>query len=251
MTRAQASTANAARTICEHRRAKPDYLAQFALQEKYGIFSCTNNLPKMQQAIETKIISRIYGMGRGWAFSQADFADLGTRSAIDSALHRREREGVIRRVICGIYDYPRHSKVLKGATRPNIDQVAYALARKFGWPIQPDGATAQNLLGLSTQVPARAVYLSDGPNRSYTVDRTKLAFEHTALKEAGFKLTESRLIVQALKAFGEGRITHKIITQIRERFDSTLRQQILHDTRTATGWVFAAIQEIAKEDING
>jgi hypothetical protein len=122
---------------------------------------------------------------------------------------------------------------------------------KFAWRIQPDGATAQNLLGLSTQVPARVVYLSDGPDRSYTVGRTKLAFEHTALKEAGFKLRESRLIVQALKAFGEGRITAKVITQIRRQFDAPLRQQILHDSKTATGWVYAAIQKIAKEATNG
>jgi Family of unknown function (DUF6088) len=205
----------------------------------------------MQQAIEKRIISRIYGNGRGWAFSQADFADLGARSTIDSALYRREREGIIRRVIRGVYDYPRTSKALGGAMSPNIDQVAHALARKFAWRIQPDGATAQNLLGLSTQVPARVVYLSDGPDRSYTVGRTKLAFEHTALKEAGFKLRESRLIVQALKAFGEGRITPKVVTQIRRQFDSPLRQQILHDTKTATGWVYAAIQEIAKEGTNG
>src|SRR6202795_981536 len=169
----------------------------------------------MQQVIEQKILSRIYGNGRGWAFSQADFADLGVRSSIDSALYRRESEGVIRRVIRGIYDCPRHSKALGGPISPNIDQVAHALARKFAWRIQPDGATAQNLHGLSTQVPARAVYLSDGPDRSYTVGRTKLDFEHTALKEAGFKLPESRLIVQALKAYGENRITRKIIAKVR------------------------------------
>ncbi len=221
------------------------------MQEKYGIFSCRNGHKIIQQAIEQKILSRIYGNGRGWAFSQMDFADLGARSTIDSALHRRQREGLIRRVIRGIYDYPRQSKALGGPTSPNIDQVAHALARKFAWRIQPDGATAQNLLGLSTQVPARAVYLSDGPDRSYTLGRTKLAFEHTALKEAGFKLPESRLIVQALKAFGEGRITPQVITRIRGQFDPALRQRILLDTKTATGWVYAAIQGIAKEGANG
>jgi hypothetical protein len=205
----------------------------------------------MQQIIEQKILSRIYGNGRGWAFSQADFADLGPRPTIDSALHRREREGVIRRVIRGIYDYPRHSKALRGLVSPDIDQVAQALARKFAWRIQPDGATAQNLLGLSTQVPARVVYLSDGPDRSYTVGKTSLTFEHTALKEAGFKLPESRVIVQALKAYSEQRITPRVIAQIRKKFDQALRQRILLDTKTATGWVYAAIQQIAKEDSNG
>ena len=205
----------------------------------------------MTQSIEDKLVSRIYGNGRGWAFSQADFADLGSRSAIDLALHRRERGGGIRRVIRGIYDYPRQRQALRGPVTPDIDQVAHALARKFAWRIQPDGATAQNLLGLSTQVPARVVYLSDGPDRSYTVGKTSLAFEHTALKEAGFKLPESRLIVQALKAYGENRITPKIIAQVRKKFNPALRQRILVDTKTATGWVYAAIQQIAKEDSNG
>jgi hypothetical protein len=205
----------------------------------------------MQQIAEQQILSRIYGNGRGWAFSQADFADLAPRPTIDSALHRREREGVIRRVIRGIYDYPRQSKVLHGPVSADIDQVAHALARKFAWRIQPDGATAQNLLGLSTQVPAKVIYLSDGPDRGYTLGKTSLAFEHTALKEAGFKLPESRLIVQALKAFGEDRITPKIIGQIRKKFDPALRQRVLIDTKTATGWVYAAIQQIAKEDSNG
>jgi len=202
----------------------------------------------MAQTIEQKIISRIYGHGRGWAFSQADFPDLGTRTTIDSCLHRLAKQTTVRRVIRGVYDYPRFSELLQQTVAPDIDQVALALARKFAWRIQPDGATAQNLLGLSTQVPARVVYLSDGPNRSYAVGKTKLAFEHAALKEAVFKLPESRLIVQALKAYGEGRTTPKLIAQIRQKFDSALRRKILRDTKTATGWVYAAIQEIAKEE---
>jgi Family of unknown function (DUF6088) len=202
----------------------------------------------MTQPIEEKLISRVYGHGRGWAFSQADFPDLGTRTAIDSSLHRLEKQTIIRRVIRGVYDYPRFSDLLQQTVAPDIDQVAQALARKFAWRIQPDGATAQNLLGLSTQVPASVIYLSDGPNRSYIVGRTKLAFEHTALKEAVFKLPESRLVVQALKAYGERRITPKLIAQIRKKFAPALRKKILHDTKTATGWVYVAIQEIAKEE---
>lgn len=205
----------------------------------------------MGQAIEEKVVSRIYGNGRGWAFSQSDFADLGSRSAIDIALHRREKQHLIRRVLRGIYDYPRYSRMLESNVSPDVDQVANALARKFGWRIQPDGATAQNLLGLSTQVPARILYMSDGPARSYKVGKTSLAFEHTALKEAGFKLPESRLVVQALKSLGEERISSEIVSRLRERFDATLRSKILLDTKTATGWVYATIQELAKESSDG
>jgi hypothetical protein len=166
---------------------------------------------------------------------------------VDSSLFRLEKEGVIRRVIRGVYDYPRYSELLKKTVVPDIDQVANALARKFGWRIQPDGATAQNLLGLSTQVPARIVYLSDGPDRSYAVGNQTLAFEHTALKESVFKLAQSRLVVQALKSLGEERISPKVVSKIREQLDPALRRKILLDTKTSTGWVYAAIQEIARE----
>lgn len=109
---------------------------------------------------------------------------------------------------------------------------------------------AQNLLGLSTQVPARVVYLSDGPDRTYRIGKTTLVFEHTALKEAGFKLRESGLIVQALKSLGRNRITPEVIAALRKRVPRSLRPKLLIDTRTATGWVHAAIQRIAEEGVD-
>ena len=187
----------------------------------------------------------------GWVFSQHDFTGLTRRSAIDLALHRLVRKGEIRRVVRGLYDYPRFSALLNQELSPNIDQTAQALARKFGWRIQPSGPTAQNLLGLSTQVPARIVYLSDGPDRSYRIGNTALVFEHTALKEAGFKRPESGLIVQALKSSGQDRVTPDIIAKIRRWLDPKLREKILADTKTATGWVYAAIQQICKEVSHG
>ena len=104
----------------------------------------------MRQTVENKAKYRIRGTGGGWAFSPRDFLDLGGRPTVDSALHRLEKRGEIRRGIRGIYDYPRFSKLLDQHLSPDIDQVARALARKFRWRIQPSGATALNFLGLST-----------------------------------------------------------------------------------------------------
>ena len=140
---------------------------------------------------------------------------------------------------------------MKQQLSPEIDQVARALARKFRWRIQPSGATALNLLGLSTQVPSRAVYLSDGPDRNYKIGSTSLVFEHTALKEAGFNLRESGLIVQALKSLGQERITPEVISKIRAWLPASLRSKILQDTKTATGWVYAAIQQVVQEEQHG
>lgn len=118
-------------------------------------FFLQERILKSRQVIDDAIISRVYGHGRGWAFSQADFADLAARSTIDSA-PSREREGVIRRVIRGIYDYPRHSRLIGGPVSPSIDQFASALARKFGWRIQPNGATAEDRCDLFSEVTGSA-----------------------------------------------------------------------------------------------
>ena len=205
----------------------------------------------MIQTIENKITYRIRGAGGGWAFSPRDFLDLGGRPTVDSALHRLEKRGEIRRVIRGVYDYPRFSKLLNQHLSPDIDQVVRALARKFRWRIQPSGATALNFIGLSTQVPARTVYLSDGPDRAYQVGNTALVFEHTALKESAVKLRESGLIVQALKSLGQERITPEIIAKIRDWLPELLRAKVLADTKTETGWVYSAIQQIAEEGQHG
>lgn len=203
------------------------------------------------QSIEDRIVSRIYGYGRGWVLSQKDFSDLGSRSSIDIALHRLCDKGTIRRVTRGLYDYPKYSELLEQQLSPDLDQAARAIARKFGWRIQPSGPAALNILGLSTQVPAKVVYLSDGPDKKYKIGNTTLAFEKTALKDSGFKLAESSLVVQALKSLGQEQITENTIQKIRSLFTLELRAKILKDTRTTTGWIYDIILKICREDNNG
>ena len=202
----------------------------------------------MPNSTSSRVTRKIYGMGRGWAFSVTDFSTFGSRSAIDVTLHRLLKKGTIRRVTRGIYDYPRQSKRLGGELSPDIGQVAQAIARKSGWRIQPSGPTALNLLRLSTQVPSQWMYLSDGPTRSYKIGRQTLAFKQSPLKESNFKLRESALIVQALKSLESQRITEDTISKIREWLDPGKRSVVLKDTRTATGWVYEIIRKICREE---
>jgi hypothetical protein len=91
-------------------------------------------------------------------------------------------------------------------------------------------------------------YISDGPDRTYTVGAQKLAFEHVALKEAGFKCRESSLLVQALKTLGPDRITRDTVRALRRFLGDSLRGKVLRDTRTASGWIRDAILRICRED---
>lgn len=198
------------------------------------------------QSIEKKVYSRIRGKGRGWTFSNRDFSDLGRSGAIDIALHRLLKAGKIRRICRGIYDYPQCSKLLQQTLSPDIDRVAHALARRSGWRIQPSGNTALNLLGLSTQVPARFVYHSDGPSRQYRIDNTSLTFRKTTLKESALKHQESALLVQALKALGRDHVTDDIIDRVRKRFSAPERRRILRDAQYVSGWIVENLQTICR-----
>jgi hypothetical protein len=196
------------------------------------------------QPIENKIISRIYGRGRGWAFTKTDFVAEFSEDNIHKSLSSLAKSGRIRRVIRGVYDYPCYSDLLKQELGPDLDQVAQALARKFNWRIFPSGDAALNLLGLSTQVPAKWVYLSNGPDREYKIGKHILSFKKSALKDLGFSERESGLIVQALKALGKDNIDKKVMAALRKRLVGKNCARILKDTRTVTGWVYKIIKEI-------
>lgn len=188
----------------------------------------------------------ISGHGRGWAFSPSDLTGRFSRQQTDNLLSELVRQGRIRRLARGIYDYPRYSDPLRKELGPDINQVADAYARKFNWRIEASGETALNLLGLSTQAPASYTYLSDGPSRSYDIMGSRLTFKKTALKDIGFKHRESSLIVQALKALGKAHITTEVTEKIRAQTDPRNFNKILKDTRNTTGWVYETIKEICR-----
>ncbi|MCC2625264.1 MAG: hypothetical protein K0R14_1137 [Burkholderiales bacterium] len=199
------------------------------------------------QSIENKIFSIIKGSGRGYIFSGADFTDKFNSATIDWALANLVQEGKIRRLMRGIYDFPKYSPLLKQYLSPEIDKVAHAIARKFKWRIEPYGDLALYLLSLSTQVPGRYIYFSDGPNRKYEIFGNQLEFKKIALKEIGFKYPESALIVQAIKVLGKDNITSEIIKKIRNKINEKLYAKIIKDTKTISDWTYSIIKQICWE----
>lgn len=211
------------------------------------------------ESIENTVLYRIYGNGRGWAFSRKDFATLGEPGSIDRALSRLAEKGVIRRVMRGLYDYPAYSKLLKKELSPDIDQVAHALARKFGWQIQVSGNAALNMMGLSTQVPTQYLYLSDGPSKRYQVGSRTIEFKKTRFTQLGLKYQQSEILVQAIQALGEQPLTAEQQHKIRDYLAATsgikdvvesgelselLVKRILKDTQYVTGWIVRNIRQV-------
>lgn len=192
-----------------------------------------------------KIFHFISKHEKSWAFSSNDLIHKFSRQEIDNTLSDLVKQGKLRRVSRGIYDYPKYSEFLKAELSPDIEQVAHAYARKFNWQIEASGDTALNILGLSTQVVANYLYLSSGPSKKYKLlNNINLEFKKSALKNIGFEYKESSLIVQALNTLGKENITDETIAKIKKQIDKKMYEKILKDTTTSTQWIYDAIKKI-------
>jgi len=199
---------------------------------------------KTTQSIDSQILARIHWRGRGSVFVPGDFLDLGSREAVDLALHRLARKGTIRRLARGVYDFPKEHPVL-GLLLPSADAVARALAGRDRTRLQPAGAYAANILGLSEQVPAKAIFLTDGPSRTVKIGPTTIQFRRTTPRnmEAAGRL--SGLLMQALRELGEEHVTPERREHLKRTLPADKRRELVKDLRLAPAWMHAIFRELA------
>jgi hypothetical protein len=152
----------------------------------------------------------------------------------------------------GVYDYPEKNTFLEGYASPDPDRVARTIARGNSWNIVPDGTTALNLLGLSTQIPAEWSYLTDGQNRHYNLDGIRIVFHKRANKEASELSRDAAILVQAIKTLGKDGIDERVVKKLSGYLPASSWTKIVKECRYVTGWVLdvlkqAANQALAKE----
>lgn len=193
------------------------------------------------------IENRISGYHPGYVFSAADFLDISDTNAINQALHRLCDDGEIRRVFKGLYDKPAYSSLLQEYSAPRVDLIANALARKFNWKIAPGGDAALNVLHVSTQVPTKWEYVSDGPYREYQIGKAVLNFKHAKSREINNFSPVTVIYIQAIRAIGKGQITEEDIERLTSALKSSDKEILLKEGRAASGWVYQVIQRICRE----
>jgi hypothetical protein len=179
-------------------------------------------------------------------FSQDGFLDLGSRAAVDKALSRLAVKGTLRRLARGLYDYPRTHPQL-GVLAPDPAAVARAIAGKFATRLQPSGAYAANLLGLSTQVPARIVYLTDGRAKTVRIGKQQIQLKHTTPKNMETAGRVSGLLIQALGYLGKSHVDQTMIAHLRRSLSSQNKKQLLKDIRYAPAWIADQIRVIGQD----
>lgn len=198
----------------------------------------------MSKGYMQEIRERILTAEEGSIFSTSDFADIADTNTVRSALYRLVQNKILRRVIKGIYEKPKYSKLLNEYVAPDPDAVAKALARSYHWTIAPCGNTALNMLGLSTQVTAVWSYISDGSYKTYEWNSTRIEFKHRTNKEITGLSYMTALVIQALKTLGKTNVTQEIIDTLSSKLSHVDKKALLKEGCESTDWVYSTIWQI-------
>jgi hypothetical protein len=200
----------------------------------------------MTKSIDSQVLTAIRRRGRGIVFVPTDFLDIGSREAVDITLHRLARKGTIRRLARGVYDFPKEHPMF-GQLSPSAEAVAKALAGRDHTRLQPAGAYAANALGLSEQVPAKAVFLTDGPSRTVKIGRTTIQLRRTTAKNMAAAGRLGGLLIQALRELGEEHVTPERREHLKRTIPARERRELLKDLRLAPAWMHPIFRELAQE----
>jgi hypothetical protein len=198
------------------------------------------------QTIDKSIINRIRGSGSGSVFSPNQFLDLGNRSAVGVALYRLVKAGKIRRIRRGLYDLPRSNPII-GQTAPDIMATVRALMNGSHAQWQFTGAYAANALGLSDQVPAKVIILTDGVPRRVALGKLMLVFRRAAPRNLLGAGQRAGLVIQALRYLKGSPDMPKHIAKLKKDLDAGTKKDLSALTPKLPAWMRPLAQQITQK----
>lgn len=201
---------------------------------------------KHAQSIDAKVLSRIKAAGLGQVFTPRNFLDLGSREAIDQALSRYARAGTLRKVSRGLYQLPKAHPTL-GSVPTSTEAIAEAIKGRDAVRLQPAGAYAANMLGLSEQVPVRALFLTDGPTRRVKIGKREILLKHTTPRFMATAGRPSGLVIQALRWLGQRHVDESTVRKLRRNLKPEDRANLIKDAHLAPAWIAAIFRQLAED----
>jgi predicted transcriptional regulator of viral defense system len=200
------------------------------------------------QNTNNNIIECIKRNRHGKIFFADEFRKFGSNAAVRQALSRLCKKEFLIRLSAGIYLYPQIDSEI-GIIYPSIEIIAKTIAKREKTRLVPTGTYALNALGLSTQVPVKVVFLTDGTARVVKVGkRATIKFKRTVAKNLSFKGEISLLAVSALKEIGKNKVTDEHLQKIKEALQHEKRDFVLHDAKLAPVWISDIILKLIENE---
>lgn len=195
---------------------------------------------------DNAVREKILNLERGSIFFPADFDDIATDTAVRQTLSRMVKSGEIIRISRGIYCYPRSNPSLGlDIIPPSAEDIAQRIAERDKVKIIPTGDQALNQLGLYTQVPCNAVYITNGARKKISLGKGRyIVFrESNEFRLFDFKSRVMMLAVSAMRSIGEESIADELMTVIRKIVGNVSPEIYKHDIRLAPVWVRKKLEE--------
>ena len=121
-----------------------------------------NHMVELSQ-LPSKIMTYVSAQPEATPLRPNDFYHLGCPETVNQAMSDLTESGRLSQVCEGIFVQLVETRF--GTHFPNFEKVIPHLADIWDETIVPCGGASANVLGMTTQVPVRPVYLTSGPNR--------------------------------------------------------------------------------------
>ena len=201
----------------------------------------------MENSVTNIIAQKIHKKKPGCILVPEDFRCTGTATAINMALSRLAKKGQIHRLTHGIYYKPKQDPLF-GELLPSPQQVAESIARKEHIRIRPSGLYSLHRLGISTQVPTRMVFLTNGKRRKIQIDKVEIIFIPTTSKKMALKGPYSSLVIQALEELGTMELSADVQAKLRNALKREDPVFLKYDLGLAPARIYNYIYQLLKEN---
>jgi hypothetical protein len=123
--------------------------------------------------------------------------------------------------------------------------VTKAVMARDNVKLQPFGAHAANVLGLSEQVPAQLVFLTNGSARKIKLGKLIIQLRPATSRQMATAGRTSGLVFAALSYMGKQHLGQRYITQLSKVLLPADRKRLIGDLQYAPAWMHAALRQIA------
>jgi hypothetical protein len=195
-------------------------------------------------SVDNSITRKVKQSVPGSVFTTADFTSFGGTAAVEKSLVRLVNRGLLRRLARGLYDKPRHSDMF-GILWPTPEDVIKAICDRDKIRVQPAGVHAANMLGLSEQVPAKHVYLTDGASRMVKAGPMRIALRHTSPRNMETAGRFAGLLIQAFKSLGPKHVDRFHLAHLKKNIPPKELKGLVKDLNAAPAWMRPLFKELS------
>ena len=196
----------------------------------------------MEKNLSAHILAYAERLPEGTPLAARTLLHLGTRAGVHKALSRLAARGQLVRAERGVYLRPVTGRF--GRHSPSIEQVVKALAMHHGEIIVPNGAAAANVLGLTTQVPVRPVYLTSGRSRTIKLGQLSLELRHAPPWQTALVDSPAGQAVRALAWLGPEH-TDAALPALKRKLSSTAFRELLAAAPQFPNWLALSVDKAA------